>query len=103
TLRALPSMAPRSAACAAPSRNHHAAVSPCGWVTAGTSTRGVDVAFSSGGAVVAQAAASRVGTRTKQALRNRDIEWLGEIEGRRWIMPADCFTGGTSHHKSGAR
>jgi len=36
TFFARPCIAPRAAACDAPSRNHHAAVSPPGWAIAGT-------------------------------------------------------------------
>src|SRR5690606_20322589 len=51
-------IAPLAAACAAPLRYHHCGVSPCGWLTAGTST--AKACGTLGAAVLAQAPSSRV-------------------------------------------
>jgi hypothetical protein len=72
-LRALPREAPRSEAAAAPDRNHHAEVSPCGRATAGTSiaTLGAAAAGECGGEVgaLAQVASSRA---VAEAIKLRD-------------------------------
>jgi hypothetical protein len=67
TFFARPCIAPRAAACDAPSRNHHAAVSPPGWAIAGTATAmpaaGVDSACVDARWVEALAQAVRANTQ----------------------------------------
>src|SRR5690606_11805073 len=93
TFFAFPPSAPRWAASAAPSRNHHCALSCSGCWMVGTATwMAVVLAGSTGdvfdGAVVAQAATSRAGARTR----------LADRSGKCGRMDSGPGSGGTEHY-----
>src|SRR5688572_20087640 len=84
TFFARPAMAPRCAACAAPSRNHQAGVSPPGRWIGGTSTAIAGVreppAVGAGVPVVAQAP-TRVVARARARMRDGGMG-IGDVEAR---------------------
>src|SRR5690606_21352622 len=97
TLRARPSMAPRAAAWAAPSRNHQLADSPSGWRMSGTSTSGRATAGDAAAGpedVLAQAATERV-RAAASAQRTRDCVGIGRtlVSGEPPIMRAPGSSG----------